>query len=59
MKSSKRFLLNGGVLTALALYLAVMFSVKSMWGVAQILILVLLLGLSAFQYILYFKFFKE
>ncbi|MGN0596323.1 MAG: hypothetical protein ACI4J1_03220 [Ruminiclostridium sp.] len=56
---SKRFLLNGGILTALGIYLAVIFTVKSMWGIAQILILTLLAGLAAFQYILYFKFFKE
>ena len=56
---SKRFLLNGGILTALGIYLGVIFTVKSMWGIAQILILALLAGLAAFQYILYFKFFKE
>lgn len=59
MNRGNKPILNGIILTVLMIYLGVFFTLKDMWGVAQVIVLVLLAGLAAFQYILFFKFFRK
>lgn len=48
----KRFLINAAIVGGLALLIAVRMPI---WGVAQVFVLLLLVGIAAFQLVLYFK----
>lgn len=59
MKKGNTPLINGIILGVATVYLVVFFSLNSMWNAATVFIIVLIAALTAFQFFLYFKFFKE
>lgn len=59
MKKGQSPLTTGIVLCLAVVYLTVYFSVKSMWNAGTVIALVLIAAVAAFQFIIYFKFFKS
>lgn len=57
-KGNKPFI-NGVILAVVGVYLAVYFSLKGMWNVGSVFALVLVAALSAFQFVIHAKFFKN
>ena len=51
-------LITGIILCLAGVYLAVYFSLNGMWNAGTVLAMVLIAGLAAFQFVIYFKFFK-
>ena len=59
MKKGQSPFVTGIVLSLATVYLIVYFSVKAMWNAGTVIVIVMLVGLSAFQFLLHFKFFKD
>lgn len=59
MKKGQSPFVTGVILCLVAVYLAVYFSIKSMWNVGTVFALILIAGVAGFQFLLYFKFFKQ
>ena len=51
-------LVTGIILSLAGVYLAVYFSLNGMWNAGTVIAMVLIAGLAAFQFVIYFKFFK-
>ena len=51
-------LITGIILCLAGVYLAVYFSLNGMWNAGTVIAMVLIAGLAAFQFVIYFKFFK-
>jgi hypothetical protein len=49
---SKKFLINGIILSVVIIFLSVYFTVNGMWGVVQVIILLILSVSAAFQFVL-------
>lgn len=59
MRKGQSPFVTGVILCLVAVYLAVYFSIKSMWNVGTVIAMVMIAGLAGFQFLLYFKFFKQ
>jgi hypothetical protein len=59
MRSGRIFLRNGALLAAALIMLIVYISTSSTWSIGIIVVAVLIAGLSAFQFWLYFSFFHK
>lgn len=57
-KKGKKLFINGIVLALVGVYLAVYFSLSGMWSAGTVFAIVLIAALSAFQFTVYFKFFR-
>lgn len=51
-------LVTGIILSLAGVYLAVYFSLNGMWNAGTVIAMVMIAGLAAFQFVIYFKFFK-
>ena len=51
-------LITGIILCLAGVYLAVYFSLNGMWNAGTVIAMVLIAGLAAFQFVIYFKFIK-
>ena len=51
-------LVTGIILCLAGVYLAVYFSLNGMWNIGTVIAMVMIAGLAAFQFVIYFKFFK-
>jgi hypothetical protein len=49
---SKKFLTNGIILSAVIVFLSVYFTLEQMWGVAQVIVLLILTVSAVFQFVL-------
>ena len=58
MRQGQSPLVTGIILCLAGVYLAVYFSMNSMWNVGTVIAMVMVAGLAAFQFVIYFKFFK-
>ena len=58
MKKGQSPLVTGIILCLAGVYLAVYFSLNGMWNAGTVIAMVLIAGLAAFQFVIYFKFFK-
>lgn len=58
MKKGQSPLFTGIILCLAGVYLAVYFSLNGMWNAGTVIAMVLIAGLAAFQFVIYFKFFK-
>lgn len=58
MKQEHSPLVTGIILCLAGIYLAVYFSLNSMWNVGTVIAMILIAGLAAFQFVIYFKFFR-
>ena len=58
MKQGQSPLVTGIILCLAGVYLAVYFSLNGMWNVGTVIAIVMIAGLAAFQFVIYFKFFK-
>ena len=59
MRKGQSPLVTGVILSLVTLYLIIYFSLNSMWNVGTVMALVLLIGLSAFQFLIHFVFLKD
>ncbi len=59
MKKGQSPFTTGIILSLVAVYLIVYFSIKAMWNAGTVIAVVLIVGLAAFQFLLHFKFFKD
>ena len=51
-------LVTGIILSLAGVYLAVYFSLNGMWNAGTVIAMIMIAGLAAFQFVIYFKFFK-
>ena len=51
-------LVTGIILSLAGVYLAVYFSLNGMWNAGTVIAMVMIAGLAAFQFVIYFKFFR-
>ncbi|MCH5200378.1 MAG: hypothetical protein J1F60_05400 [Oscillospiraceae bacterium] len=58
MKKGQSPLFTGIILCLAGVYLAVYFSLNGMWNAGTVIAMFLIAGLAAFQFVIYFKFFK-
>lgn len=58
MKQGQSPLVTGIILCLAGVYLAVYFSLNGMWNAGTVIAMVLIAGLAAFQFVIYFKFIK-
>ena len=58
MRKGQSPLITGIILCLAGVYLAVYFSMKGMWNAGTVIAMVLIAGLAAFQFVIYFKFIK-
>lgn len=58
MRQGQSPLITGIVLCLAGVYLAVYFSLNGMWNVGTVIAMVMVAGLAAFQFVIYFKFLK-
>lgn len=58
MKKGQSPLVTGIILCLAGVYLAVYFSLNEMWNAGTVIAMVMIAGLAAFQFVIYFKFFK-
>lgn len=58
MNKGQSPLVTGVILCLAGVYLAVYFSLKGMWNVGTVIAMVMIAGLAAFQFLIYFKFFR-
>ena len=58
MRKGQSPLFTGIILCLAGVYLAVYFSLNGMWNAGTVIAMVLIAGLAAFQFVIYFKFFK-
>ena len=56
-KRSKKLFINGVILVIIALYLAVYFSMNSMWNAGTVFAIIIIAAVSALQFYIYYKFF--
>ena len=56
---AKKPVINGIILSALTVYLCVYFSLNGKWNAATVFVVILMVGLSAFQFWIYRGFFRE
>ena len=59
MRKGQSPLVTGIILSLVTLYLIVYFSIYSMWNAGTVMALVLLIGLSVFQFLIHFVFLKD
>lgn len=59
MKKGQSPFVTGIVLCLVTVYLIVYFSIKNMWNAGTVIVVIMLTGLAAFQFLLHFKFFKD
>ncbi len=59
MRKGQSPLVTGVILSLVTLYLIVYFSLNNMWNVGTVMALVLLIGLSVFQFLIHFVFLKD
>lgn len=59
MRKGQSPFVTGVVLSLVTVYLIVYFSIKSMWNAGTIIALIMLLGISGFQFLLHFKFYRD
>ncbi len=59
MKKGQSPLATGIILCLVAVYLIIYFSIEGMWNVGTVMALVLLIGLTAFQFVIHFVFLKD
>ena len=58
MRQGQSPLVTGIILCLAGVYLAVYFSLNGMWNAGTVIAMVMIAGLAAFQFVIYFKFFK-
>ena len=58
MRKGQSPFVTGIILCLAGVYLAVYFSLNGMWNAGTVIAMVLIAGLAAFQFVIYFKFFK-
>lgn len=58
MRQGQSPLVTGIILCLAGVYLAVYFSMNGMWNVGTVIAMVMVAGLAAFQFVIYFKFLK-
>ena len=58
MKQGQSPLITGIILCLAGVYLAVYFSMNGMWNAGTVIAMVMIAGLAAFQFVIYFKFLK-
>ena len=58
MRKGQSPLVTGIILCLAGVYLAVYFSLNGMWNAGTVIAMVMIAGLAAFQFVIYFKFFK-
>lgn len=59
MNNNNRSFVNGIILSALVVFLILYFSINGMWGIAQIVVLIILAAIAALQFYIHVKFFKN
>ncbi len=59
MRRGSSPLVSGIVLVLVGIYLAVYFSFKNMWNVGTVIAMLMIAVLAAFQFFIYFKFFRD
>ena len=59
MRKGQSPFVTGVILCLVAVYLVVYFSLNGMWNAGTVFALILIAGLAGFQFLLYFKFFKQ
>lgn len=57
--NSKKPLANGFILLAVGIYVGIYISLNSMWNIGTVFAILLIAALSAFQFVLYFKVFRQ
>ena len=58
MNKGQSPLVTGIILCLAGVYLAVYFSLNGMWNAGTVIAMIMIAGLAAFQFVIYFKFFK-
>ena len=58
MRKGQSPLITGIIICLVGVYLAVYFSLNGMWNAGTVIAMVMIAGLVAFQFVIYFKFFK-
>ena len=58
MRQGQSPLVTGIILCLAGVYLAVYFSLNGMWNAGTVIAMILIAGLAAFQFFIYFKFIK-
>ena len=58
MNKGQSPLVTGIILCLAGVYLAVYFSLNGMWNAGTVIAMVMIAGLAAFQFVIYFNFFK-
>ena len=58
MRKGQSPLVTGIILCLAGVYLAVHFSLNGMWNAGTVIAMIMIAGLAAFQFVIYFKFIK-
>lgn len=58
-KKGKKFLLNAGILAAIIVFLAVYFTINSLWSFGTAVVLIMLAAVGGFHYWVFHSFFKR
>lgn len=58
-RNAKKPLINGFILAAVGIYVAIYISIQNMWNFGSGFAIALIAALSAFQFVLYFKVFRH
>ena len=58
MNKGQSPLVTGIILCLAGVYLGVYFSLNGMWNAGTVIAMVMIAGLAAFQFVIYFKFLK-
>lgn len=59
MKKKNNFVINGIILIVIVIFLSVIFTINGSWGVAQVIILIILAVMAGLQLWIYFAFIKD
>jgi hypothetical protein len=58
-KQKRRFLINGVVLSAITVFLAVVFTINHQWNGGSIAVIIITSLIASFQFFIYFQFFSN